>query len=356
MTDFWPSCAYPLLTVEPDGRLRATPAWLRRFLDRPELALVAESCQAEQRLHKRLSDDPMAVVTDADLAALADPDVADNWRAFLAFRKAITQSDSLQAAYRGLFSADGTPVALAPLFVDALAQALVRHLLNEAQDAIEARAGEMLFRAQRVNTADGQVLAGDRDTLDLYNETGGFGEIGRLLAQAQAPLRTVELQVLGRDNAVDYWHSPHEHRFLLDLRHTVQQPVGEHGLTFTLARSASGLAGLARVLERWVAHLLGVTVRIEPLSRVDDAAWRWHVGLDTQATALLNDLYRGQGVDEARMGRLISLFRLNFDNPADALPEMAGKPVYLGLAMGEDGVFKLKPQNLLTGLPLARRS
>jgi hypothetical protein len=30
-----------------------------------------------------------------------------------------------------------------------------------------------------------------------------------------------------------------------------------------------------------------------------------------------------------------------------------GKPVYLGLAMNEQGLLKLKPQNLLLNLPLA---
>jgi hypothetical protein len=29
-----------------------------------------------------------------------------------------------------------------------------------------------------------------------------------------------------------------------------------------------------------------------------------------------------------------------------------GKPVYLGLAMNEQGLLKLKPQNLLLNLPL----
>jgi hypothetical protein len=35
---------------------------------------------------------------------------------------------------------------------------------------------------------------------------------------------------------------------------------------------------------------------------------------------------------------------------------VAGKPVYLGLAMTSDQVLRLKPQNLLLNLPLAARS
>jgi hypothetical protein len=32
--------------------------------------------------------------------------------------------------------------------------------------------------------------------------------------------------------------------------------------------------------------------------------------------------------------------------------DVQGKPVYLGLAMTEQGLLKLKPQNLLLNLPL----
>ena len=33
--------------------------------------------------------------------------------------------------------------------------------------------------------------------------------------------------------------------------------------------------------------------------------------------------------------------------------DVQGKPVYLGLAMNEQGLLKLKPQNLLLNLPVA---
>jgi len=35
--------------------------------------------------------------------------------------------------------------------------------------------------------------------------------------------------------------------------------------------------------------------------------------------------------------------------------EMAGSPVFLGLAAAADGTLRMKPQNLLTNLPLAPR-
>jgi hypothetical protein len=120
-----------------------------------------------------------------------------------------------------------------------------------------------------------------------------------------------------------------------------------------LARSDSGLKALARVLELWINHFHAVQVRIQPLAKVEDPAWRWHIGLDAESTALLNDLYTQQPIDDQRMQRLISLFRLEFVNPAEMRADLAGKPVYLGLAMAQDGVLRVKPQNLLLNLPLA---
>lgn len=349
--DFWPSCGFTLLQRDERGWLVPTDAWLARFLARPELALVPESCAAETALHQALQQAPRARVEEARLQALADEDARANYRLFLGFRDRLLQAGTLEACYLQLLRQGVTDTP--PLFIDILAQAIVRNVLDGCREALVARAGELLFRPQRISTEGGQVLAGDREVLDMLNETGGFGDLGRLLAQAQAPLRSLKLEVLGADNEADYWAADDRHRHLLDLRHELHQDLG-HGIHFKLKNARSGLQALALVLQRWVAHLLGVEVRIEPLARVDDAQWRWHVGLDVQSTALLNDLYRGVEVEPARMQRLISLFRLQFTHPQEMRADVAGKPVYLGLAMNEEQVLRLKPQNLLLNLPLAR--
>lgn len=59
---------------------------------------------------------------------------------------------------------------------------------------------------------------------------------------------------------------------------------------------------------------------------------------------------------DERRSRLVSLFRLEFSDPAEMHAEVAGRPVYLGLAHNAEGVLRLKPQNLLLNLPLARAS
>jgi hypothetical protein len=123
-------------------------------------------------------------------------------------------------------------------------------------------------------------------------------------------------------------------------------------LVLKMTRARSGLKALAGVLQKWVRHFLGVRVAIRPLHKIDDAAWRWHVGLDAEATALLNDLYDGQDVSPERLGRLVSLFRLDFEDAREMRLDVAGKPVYLGLMMNAEGLLRVKPQNLLLNLPL----
>jgi hypothetical protein len=349
MKDFWPSSGFGRLQRNPRGWLLPTDDYLRLFLARPELALLPESCAAEQALHAALQAAPARPVGEDQLQALEDPDARESYGLFLRFRDGLLDAGTLEACYLGLFRAGS--ITIPPLFIDLLAQAIVRNILDDTNDAYEVRAAEMLFRPQRVSTEDGQVLAGDRDRLDMLNEHGGLGDFGRFLAEAGAPLRSINMQVLADDNAPDYWQDGERHSFLLDLRHDISNDLS-HGLVLTMTRARSGLKALARVLEKWVRHFLGVDVTIRPLQKVDDDAWRWHVGLDIDATALLNDLYEGREVAPERMSRLISLFRLEFADPQEMRADVAGKPVYLGLMMNAERVLRLKPQNLLVNLPL----
>jgi len=335
MPDFWRACGYRLLTTGTDGRLTLTDDFLRASLLRPELAPVPESCAAELALHDTLMTAPRTAVGDAELAALADPDIRENYAIWLRFRGRLTAVPSLEAAYTALFK-DGVDVP--PLMVQQLTEVLLRHLLGESADPMQARAAEMLFRPQRIAVReDGAVMSADELTVELHSTTGGFGSLGELLQQNRVPTRTVDLDVLDETNAATYWER--------DER---------HDLAISLNRGRPALTALCRVLERWIAHFLGVEVGIEPKREIDDKRWVWHVGLDAEASGLLNDLYNRADVDEERMGRLLCLFELTFRNPADMRPAIAGRPVYLAMAMDPDSRLKLKPQNLLLNLPLAR--
>jgi hypothetical protein len=85
---------------------------------------------------------------------------------------------------------------------------------------------------------------------------------------------------------------------------------------------------------------------------IEDRDWRWHIGLDTEATSITNDLWQGKKVAQARLARILWLGVLEFSNPARMLPRVAGKPIYLALAMDAANRVRMKPQNLVAGLPL----
>ena len=93
------------------------------------------------------------------------------------------------------------------------------------------------------------------------------------------------------------------------------------------------MTALCRVLERWIAHFLSFEVAIVPQREINDSRWVWHVGLDAEASSLLNDLYNRVDVAGERMERLLCLFELTFADPAAMRAAIAGRPVYLAMAM-----------------------
>ncbi|MGZ5041628.1 MAG: DUF6352 family protein, partial [Usitatibacter sp.] len=250
--DFWASSGFRLLGRSGAG-LVASDAWLARFLDREELKPPPEAGPRERELHALLAADPRAAVAPGLLEGVEDADARDNWREFVRFRDRVASLPSLEAVYRDLYAR--AQVDIAPAFVDALVQAITRALLEGTDDAFLCRAGEMLFRRQRVANEGGQVLAADAATLQAYAETGGFGNVGRLL-RSQDALPAVKMDVLTRENAPFYFLRDELHSFALDL-----------------APRREGARALAEVLARWVRHLAGADVTIEPAERVDDDAW-----------------------------------------------------------------------------------
>jgi hypothetical protein len=335
MPDFWRSSGYHLLAPQEGGRLTVTDDFLRAYLLRPELRPVEESCRDELAFHEALLGEPRREVEAERLTSLADPDARGNYAAFLRFRDRLLAVPSIEAAYVDL--ARHGLAGIPPLFLDQLAHLLLRHLLDGCEDPVRLRAGELLFREQKVTLLEGAILLADEETVAMRASGQGFGSLGRLLVQNDVPLRTVELDVLDEAKAPLYWERSDRFDMVLDL---------------SFARP--GLDGLCRVLEAWVRHLAGAAVAIQPVQRVQDERWVWHIGLDAEASSLLNALYEGEEVGEERLARLLALFRLDFRDPADMLERVRGRPVYLGLAMTEAQRLKIKPQNLLINLPLAR--
>jgi hypothetical protein len=333
--DFWRSCGYRLLAVGSDGRLTLTDDFLRSFLLRPELAPIPQSSAAECALHDALLAHPRKSVSDAELAAIDDPDARESYAIWLRFRERLASAPSIEAAYLGLFQGEGVDVP--PEFVHQLTQIVLRHILGDSADPIEARAAELLFRPQAVTVLeDGGVMAADAATVELFATGGAFGSLGELLVRNRTPTRTVDLDVLDGKNAEQYWER--DERF---------------DVAVALNRGAPTLIALAKVMASWIEHFLGVVVTISPKREIDDRRWVWHVGLDAEASGLLNDLYNRVEVGDERLRRLLCLFELSFADPADMRAAIAGRPVYLAMAMDAQNRLKLKPQNLLVNLPLA---
>ena len=330
--DFWASSGFTSLERGAQG-LRATPAWIGRFLSGPELDPPEEAGPAERGLHAQLLADPATPIEPDEVALVEDPDARENWTEFLRFRDRVLAAPTLEACYVDLYRRP--EVDLAPPFVDALLQAIVRGMLDGTDDPWLCRAAEMLFRRQRIAVEGGKVLSADAATIQVFAETGGFGNVGRLLRAQNTPVPEVKMDVMNAENAALYFLRDELYGFVLDL-----------------APAGSGAVALARLIEAWVAHMLGVRVAVEPMARIEDPRWRWHLGLDVDSTAILNSLYRGETVEPEELARLVLLFRLTFTDPGDAIAEMAGRPVYLGMGCRPDRTLKLKPQNLLRNLPL----
>jgi hypothetical protein len=337
MQHFWPESGFTELERNDHGWLRVTPGFFRAILMQPQLAPIAESGGHERRLHARLLDAPSSPVTAEELGAIEDADTRENYVHFLRVRKLLADAVTLERFYlRAVASGN---VDFPPLFLDLAVQNIVRGLLDGSEDVYAIRAGECFFRRQRLSTESNRVLSADAETIQSFADSGGFGSIGRLIAQQGTPLRSASLDVLSHESAQLYWLSSDRFRYVLDLTH-----------------GGAGLDALAFLLGRWVRHFLGVEVSVRAMPAIEDASWLWHVGLDVESTAILNALYAGETVDDTRLQRLVGLFRLDFADASDMRADVAGKPVYLGLAMNGEHLLKLKPQNLLLNLPIATKS
>ncbi|HEX2828917.1 MAG TPA: DUF6352 family protein [Burkholderiales bacterium] len=333
--DFWTSSGYHLLRRNEEGRLVVTDDYLRLYFARPELALVPESCAAERALHERLLDEPRSEVSAAGLAELADEDARENYAVMLRFRDQLLEAPTLEAFYDGLFRRD---VAVPPDFIHHTVQVILRGILDGVDDGLEARAAEIFFREQSIVIPEGAVMFADRQTVHSHASSAGLGDFGRLMRELQQPLTSAELDVLDRSTATEYFSRDERYDLALQMN-----PGSDASRAF------------ARVLERWIAHFHGIQTQIEPVREIPDEDWLWHVGLDAEATAMLNDLYNGGDVDEDRMKRIVGLYRLEFRDAGAALADLGGAPVFLGLATTPQSTLRMKPQNLLMNLPLARR-
>ena len=264
----------------------------------------------------------------AEIAAIADIDAREHWEILVGFRDRLLNRKTLEACYVDLIRSgvDKTP----PLFINQLVHAILRNALDNVADPHILRASELFFRTQRVTLHEGSLIVADEETIaGRYN-----APVSPLVSMLGLPADS-EIDVLGENNARAYWQRSDRFDMALDL-----------------TGGREGLAALAKAMELWIAHLMGLAVTIEPLTQLREAPVTWYVGLDAEATQIADALWNGDELDENVLARVVGLFRLNFGDVRLMLEKVSGEPVYLVLAMTPEHLIRMKPQNLVTGLPV----
>jgi hypothetical protein len=325
--DFWLSCGHHLLDRDATGQLLVTDEFLKVYLARPELVPPAEACPAERNLHHALLRNPRQPVDVFQIAAIADADARENWQVMIAWRDHLVKHRTLEAAYLEMIRRN---IKFPHVFMCQLVQAILRNVLDDCDDAYILRAAEMFFRPQKLMMQEGSVTAIDEETESLLDRQPR----SPLVALLGLPAAT-EVDMLNDAATESYWERSDRFDLALDLT------AGQRGL-----------AALGEAIARWLSHLLAIDVAIEPLAELRDAPLSWYVGLDSDATRIGDAIWNGGDLDDAMRAQLVGLFRLSFRDPADVIEKVRGEPVYLLAAMTADETLRLKPQNLVTGLPI----
>ena len=334
MREFWVASGHHLTRRADHGGLVATPELIMAYLARPELMPPADACEAERDLHASLMANPLRAVSAKDIARLADADARENWSFMMNFRDRLMAAPSLEAVYVAL--ARKGAGNLPPIFLSQLCHLILRNALEGCEDPYMLRAAELFYRRQLAAVHDGALLLADAEVIEAEQHAQHDLHSSPLAAMLQQPKSFGEMDVMDDDNAWTYWSRSDAHAMVMNL-----------------GGNAKARAGLCRVIERWVNHLLGVTVSVETTASIEDRDWRWFVGLDGEATRIGNALWRGERLEGNVAERIVALMRLTIEDTRLVDERVGDKPVYLILAMGADKVVRLKPQNLVAGLPLA---
>ena len=314
--DFWLSCGHHLLDRNEDGHLVLTDHFLMAYFARPEMIPPPEACTAERGLYQALYDDPRRLVVPQQIAAIADEDARENWGFMISWRDHLARYPTLEAAYLAIVRQE---LNFPPLLLNQLVQVILRNVLDDCDDTWMLRAAEMFFRPQRMILHEGSLIAADEELVSGFDST---------------PLSP--LDVLTEANSAMYWQRSDSLDMALDL---------------TAGRR--GVAALGDVVMRWVQHMLAVEVQIHALMELRDLL-TWYVGLDATATQIGDALWNGEQLNQTTRSLVVGLYRLTFADDMEVVETARGAPTYLIAAMSHDQRLRLKPQNLITGLPIRR--
>jgi hypothetical protein len=333
MREFWVASGHHLTRRADHGGLVATPELIMAYLARPELMPPADACEAERNLHASLLANPLRPVSKADIAALADADARENWTYMINFRDQLVAAPSLEAMYVTLARKGASD--LPPIFFSQLCHLILRNALEGCDDPYTLRAAELFYRSQQATVHEGTLLLADAEVVEAQQHAQGDMHSSPLTAMLAPTKAFGEMDVMDDENAWTYWSRSDAHVMIMNI-----------------GGNPKARAGLCRVIERWVAHLRGVAVKVETVASIEDSDWRWFVGLDSEGTRIGNALWNGTAPDGDAAERIVALMRLTIEDARLVDDRVGIKPIYLILAMGVDKVVRLKPQNLVVGLPI----
>ena len=332
MREFWVASGHHLTRRGDHGGLVATPELIMAYLARPELMPPDDACEAERNLHAALLADPLRPVSKREIAAIADADARENWTFMMAFRDRLVGAPSLEAVYTMLARKGAGDFP--PIFLSQLCHLILRNALEGCDDPFMLRAAELFYRSQKAAIHDGVLLLADAEVVEAQQQAQHDLHASPLTAMLH-PQAFGEMDVMDDDNAWTYWSQSDAHAMVLNL-----------------GGNAKAREALCRVIERWVVHLLGAAVKVEPVASMEDRDWRWFVGLDSEGTRIGNALWNGETPGGNAAERIVALMRMTFEDLRFVDERVGDKPVYLILAMDADKIVRLKPQNLVAGLPL----
>jgi len=173
------------------------------------------------------------------------------------------------------------------------------------------------------------LLLGDEEIIGGRNPTPVLSLMSMLGATTDA-----QVDILSEENADSYW-----------------QRSDQFDMGLILRRQRAP-AALAEAMTRWISHLLGIDVAIEPLAELHNATLTWYVGLDSEATRSVTGFGK---VKFSMTGARVACLRCS----VSALPRLRSwltrsraSRSNLILAMTPDQGVRMKPQNLLRGLPV----
>ena len=327
--DFWLASGHHLLDRDAAGNLPVSDQFLKAYLARPEILPPPEACPAERQLHDALLKDPRRPVEASRVAAIADADARENWQVMIDWRDHLVTHGTLESAY---LAAIRRSIRFPNAFIGHLTQAILRNALDGCEDAFTLRAAEMFFRPQKLAMEEDSIIAIDEETASLLDRP-----VRSPLTALLGLRSTTDIDMLSDLTAPSYWERSDRFDMALDM-----------------AAGRRGLAALGDVVVHWISHLLAIDVVVEPLAELNNEPWSWYVGLDSEATRIGDSIWNGNDLDDATRAKLVGLFRLTFLDPANMIEKVRGEPIYLLAAATADDILRLKPQNLLTGLPIRR--